>query len=239
MATIPVHRCSSPVPSRAVVSGTPLRRISDACAGDTSVRTNRPSSVNSRSPARSREPLFTASFNVAPTQLVPVIRMHGGQRELVRMRFGLIPFFAKGDPGQYSTINARVETVRTSPAYRTAWKRGQRCLVIANGFYEWQVIADGKQPWFISCADQPIFGFAGLWDQSTPGRWRAHPVLHHHHAAGLAIHGADPQHEIAGAGHPAAQGPRGLAFAERQTRPLPAWRRIRMNCALPGRCRSA
>jgi putative SOS response-associated peptidase YedK len=113
-------------------------------------------------------PLFTASFNVAPTQLVPVIRMQGDRRELVRARFGLIPFFARGEPGQYSTINARVETVRTSPAYRTAWKRGQRCLVIANGFYEWQVIADGKQPWFISCADQPIFGFAGLWDQSTP-----------------------------------------------------------------------
>jgi putative SOS response-associated peptidase YedK len=113
-------------------------------------------------------PVFTASYNVAPTQLVPVIRMHGGMRELVRARFGLIPFFARGEAGQYSTINARVETVRTSPAYRTAWKRGQRCLVIANGFYEWQVIADGKQPWFISCADQPIFGFAGLWDQSTP-----------------------------------------------------------------------
>jgi putative SOS response-associated peptidase YedK len=113
-------------------------------------------------------PVFAASFNVAPTQRVPVIRMHGGLRELVQARFGLIPFFARGEPGQYSTINARVETVRTSPAYRTPWKRGQRCLAIANGFYEWQVIADGKQPWFISCADQPIFGFAGLWDQSTP-----------------------------------------------------------------------
>jgi putative SOS response-associated peptidase YedK len=113
-------------------------------------------------------PLFAASFNVAPTQQVPVIRMQQGQRELLRMRFGLIPFFAKGAPGQYSTINARVETVRTSPAYRTSWKRGQRCLVVASGFYEWQVIADGKQPWYVSCADQPVFGFAGLWDQSTP-----------------------------------------------------------------------
>lgn len=113
-------------------------------------------------------PLFAASFNVAPTQQVPVIRMHEGRRELVRMRFGLIPFFAKGKPGQYSTINARVETVRTSPAYRTAWKRGQRCLIIASGFYEWQVVGEGKQPWYVSCADQPVFGFAGLWDQSIP-----------------------------------------------------------------------
>ncbi|MEO8307497.1 MAG: SOS response-associated peptidase [Pseudomonadota bacterium] len=120
-------------------------------------------------------PLFPASFNVAPTQQVPVIRMQGGQRELVRMRFGLIPFFAKGVAGQYSTINARIETVRTSPAYRSAWQRGQRCLIIANGFYEWQVIADGKQPWFISCADQELFAFAGLWDMSTPQQ--GEPIL--------------------------------------------------------------
>ncbi len=113
-------------------------------------------------------PLFSASFNVAPTQRVPVIWMHDGARQLIGMRFGLIPFFAKGEPGQYSTINARVETVRTSPAYRTAWKRGQRCLIVASGFYEWQVVGEGKQPWYISCADQPVFGFAGLWDQSTP-----------------------------------------------------------------------
>ena len=112
--------------------------------------------------------LFPASFNVAPTQQVPVIWMREGRRELVRMRFGLIPFFAKGQPGQYSTINARVETVRNSPAYRTAWTRGQRCLVIASGFYEWQVVGEGKQPWFVSCADQPMFGFAGLWDRSVP-----------------------------------------------------------------------
>ena len=108
---------------------------------------------------------FPASFNVAPTQQVPVIWMREGRRELVRMRFGLIPFFAKGQPGQYTTINARVETVRDSPAYRTAWNRGQRCLVVATGFYEWQVVGEGKQPWFVSCADQPVFGFAGLWDR--------------------------------------------------------------------------
>lgn len=108
------------------------------------------------------------SYNVAPTQLVPVVRMNEGVREGAMMRFGLIPFFAHGEPGQYSTINARVETFRTSPAYRTAWKRGQRCLVIARGFYEWQVLGSGKQPWYIGCADQPTFAFAGLWDSSTP-----------------------------------------------------------------------
>lgn len=108
------------------------------------------------------------SYNVAPTQQVPVIRMHDGAREGVLMRFGLIPFFAHGEAGKYSTINARVETLRTSPAYRSAWKRGQRCLVIARGFYEWQVVGDAKQPWYIGCADQPTFAFAGLWDSSKP-----------------------------------------------------------------------
>jgi putative SOS response-associated peptidase YedK len=108
------------------------------------------------------------SFNVAPSQLVPTIRSVEGRRELAGMRWGLIPFFAKGDPGPYSTINARVETVRTSPAYRTAWKRGQRCLVIASGFYEWQVVEGAKQPYYITCADQPVFAFAGIWDSSTP-----------------------------------------------------------------------
>jgi putative SOS response-associated peptidase YedK len=107
-------------------------------------------------------------FNATPTMTLPVIRWHEGRREIVGMRWGLIPFFAKGDPGPYSTINARIETFRTSPAYRTPWKRGQRCLVPACGFYEWQTLADGKQPWFIGCADQEVFAFAGLWDRSTP-----------------------------------------------------------------------
>jgi putative SOS response-associated peptidase YedK len=113
-------------------------------------------------------PLFPANFNVCPSQSVPVIWMREGIRALACVRFGLIPFFAKGNPGNYATINARIETLRESPAYRTAWKRGQRCLVIANGFYEWQIVEGGKQPWYIGCADQPTFAFAGLWDQSTP-----------------------------------------------------------------------
>jgi putative SOS response-associated peptidase YedK len=115
------------------------------------------------------------NFNVTPSQIVPVIRSVEGKQELVGMRWGLIPFFAKGDPGPYSTINARIETVTSSPAYRTAWKRGQRCLVIAAGFYEWQVIEGGKQPYYITCADQPVFGFAGIWDLSTPPE--GNPIL--------------------------------------------------------------
>ncbi len=111
---------------------------------------------------------FPASFNVAPTQEVPVIRLREGRREGVRLRWGLIPFFAHGIAPKYSTINARIETVQTAASYRGPWKRGQRCLLAAQGFYEWQTQADGrtKIPYYIHLNDQPIFAFAGLWDSS-------------------------------------------------------------------------
>jgi putative SOS response-associated peptidase YedK len=108
------------------------------------------------------------SYNIAPTQQVPVVRAGEGGNECELLRWGLIPFFARGIAGKYSTINARVETLASSPAYRGAWQRAQRCIIPANGFYEWQQLADGsKQPWFVHCAGQPLFGFAGLWDRSV------------------------------------------------------------------------
>jgi putative SOS response-associated peptidase YedK len=111
---------------------------------------------------------FPSSFNVAPTQSVPIIRNIDGARRGALMRWGLIPYFARGVPPKYSTINARVETVQTAASYRDPWKRGQRCLVIARGFYEWQVQTDGKTkiPFYIHTNDQEIFAFAGLWDSS-------------------------------------------------------------------------
>jgi putative SOS response-associated peptidase YedK len=80
---------------------------------------------------------FPSSFNVAPTQNVPVIRAIEGKPHGSLMRWGLIPFFARGVPPKYSTINARVETVQTAASYRGPWARGQRCLQVAMGFYEW------------------------------------------------------------------------------------------------------
>jgi putative SOS response-associated peptidase YedK len=77
------------------------------------------------------------SYNVAPTQVMPVVRAVDGVRKLSLMRWGLVPFFAKGIPGPYSTINARIETIETSASFRGPWKRGQRCIVPAAGFYEW------------------------------------------------------------------------------------------------------
>lgn len=111
---------------------------------------------------------FPRSFNVAPTQQVPIVRMTAGERQGVRLRWGLIPYFARGVAPKYSTINARIETVTTAASYRGPWERGQRCLVIACGFYEWQTQADGKTrvPHYIHLNDQDIFAFAGLWDAS-------------------------------------------------------------------------
>jgi putative SOS response-associated peptidase YedK len=124
---------------------------------------------------------FPPSFNVAPTQSVPVIRNLDGKPHGALMRWGLIPFFARGVPPKYSTINARMETVQTAASYRGPWKRGQRCLVVARGFYEWQVQADGKTkvPFYITMNDQEVAAFAGLWDSSrTDGGAYIESVTH-------------------------------------------------------------
>ena len=111
---------------------------------------------------------FPPSFNVAPTHSVPIVRTVEGTRRGALMRWGLIPYFARGVPPKYSTINARVETVRTAASYRGPWNRGQRCLVVVRGFFEWQVQADckTKMPFYIRVNDQDVFAFAGLWDSS-------------------------------------------------------------------------
>jgi putative SOS response-associated peptidase YedK len=110
---------------------------------------------------------FDVSYNVAPTQQVPVVRVEDGQNVGIMMRWGLIPFFAKGEPPKYSTINARIETFETAASYRGPWNRGQRCLQLAGGFYEWHLDETGrKAPYLIKLNDQDVFAFAGLWDRS-------------------------------------------------------------------------
>jgi putative SOS response-associated peptidase YedK len=110
---------------------------------------------------------FETSYNVAPSQQVPVVRRGADGTEGVMLRWGLVPFFAKGVAPKYSTINARVETVEIAASYRGPWKRGQRCIQVAGGFYEWHLGSDGrKQPFFIHLADREVFGFAALWDRS-------------------------------------------------------------------------
>ena len=109
---------------------------------------------------------FAPSYNVAPQSLQPVVRLDSetGQRELTVMRWGLVPFWAKDSKIGYSAINAKSETVTTSPAFREAMKR-RRCLVPAEWFYEWQKIdAKTKQPYAIGLRDGALFAFAGLWE---------------------------------------------------------------------------
>ena len=115
---------------------------------------------------------FPPSYNVAPTQDVPVVRVNrAGERSGGRLRWGLIPFWAKGVQPKYSTINATVERLTDGATWRGPWRRGQRCIIPALGFYEWQVLPDGnnKQPFYITLNDQEVFGFAGLWDSSIRG----------------------------------------------------------------------
>ncbi|MBL8385769.1 MAG: SOS response-associated peptidase [Burkholderiales bacterium] len=117
-------------------------------------------------------PFDRVNYNVAPTQQVPAVRRGAdGEPELVALRWGLVPFWAKGVPPKYGTINATIERMAEAPTYRGPWRRAQRCIVPAYGFYEWHQSEQAgrvvKQPYYIRIGDQPIFGMAGLWDAST------------------------------------------------------------------------
>lgn len=100
-------------------------------------------------------------YNIAPGQLVPVVTRKSPNRA-ENMKWGLIPFWAKDPRIGYRLINARSETVAAKPSFRKAF-RIQRCLVPANGFYEWKQ-TDGKTPYYIHLKDNGLFAFAGIFD---------------------------------------------------------------------------
>jgi putative SOS response-associated peptidase YedK len=103
-------------------------------------------------------------YNIAPTQYVAAVRQGDDQeRELVMLRWGLVPFWAKDPSIGNRMINARAETVAEKPSYRAAY-RHRRCLVLADGFYEWQRVDDKKTPHYISLASGEPFALAGLWE---------------------------------------------------------------------------
>jgi len=106
---------------------------------------------------------LTSRFNVAPSQLVPAVRLEDEGRALRLLRWGLIPAWAKGKDFGYKCINARAETVAEKPAFRSAFKT-RRCLIPASGFYEWRQEAAGKQPYCIRLAGGEPFAMAGLWE---------------------------------------------------------------------------
>lgn len=125
-------------------------------------------------------------YNIAPTQNVPVVRLYGlapassmsvvrqsetgNSRRLDVLQWGLIPHWAKDAKFGYKTINARAETVATQPAFRDAFRK-RRCIVPANGFFEWQKLMEGrkevKQPFYFRRGDGKPMGLAGLWDRWT------------------------------------------------------------------------
>ena len=107
-----------------------------------------------------------ASYNIAPSSQILLARNNAkGGRELVALKWGLVPSWSKEPKTEYSTINARAETVDEKPTFRNAFK-SRRCLIASDGFIEWQKKSDGtKQPYFIGLADQKPFAFAGIWER--------------------------------------------------------------------------
>ena len=117
---------------------------------------------------------WTPHYNIAPTQLVPVIRQNPKEptRELSLFRWGLIPSWSKDASGAARMINARSETLSTQPAFREAFK-ARRCLIPADGFYEWKKSGGVKQPFCFEVNNADLFAFAGLWERwkNPAGEW--------------------------------------------------------------------
>jgi putative SOS response-associated peptidase YedK len=112
------------------------------------------------------QPNFPPRYNVAPTQPVPIVRLADAQRHFALMRWGLIPAWVKDPKGFSLVINARAESVLDKPAFRNAMRR-RRCLIPADGFYEWRETGGRKQAFFVRRKDGAPFAFAGLYETWT------------------------------------------------------------------------
>src|SRR5215207_11476653 len=115
-------------------------------------------------PARPPRSNFPPRYNIAPTDEIPIIRVdpRDGKRELVMVRWGLVPWFSKEMP-KVPHINARAETVHKTALFREAFAK-RRALIPATGYFEWQKRADGKQPYRFRREDLDPFAFAGRWE---------------------------------------------------------------------------
>lgn len=112
-------------------------------------------------------PELTPRYNIAPSQAVAGVRQsQQGDRELVMLQWGLIPHWARAPATHHRMINARAETLTERPAFRSAFTQ-RRCLIPADGYYEWMPSAGRKQPYFIAPREEGPIAFAGLWE-----RWR-------------------------------------------------------------------
>ncbi|MCS6881386.1 MAG: SOS response-associated peptidase [Oscillochloridaceae bacterium] len=117
-------------------------------------------------------PVIEARYNIAPTQPVLMIRQEKGRRVAEMARWGLIPSWSKDGSAAARMINARAETVAEKPAFRAAFRQ-RRCLIPADGFYEWQARPRGKQAYYARLATGKLFAMAGLWEhwQAPDGAW--------------------------------------------------------------------
>ncbi|NET35446.1 MAG: SOS response-associated peptidase [Cyanothece sp. SIO1E1] len=114
-------------------------------------------------------PAIAPRYNIAPSQAISTIRvtLEQPERQHQLLRWGLIPAWSKDNKIGTRLINARAETIAQKPSFRAAFKQ-RRCLIIADGFYEWQRLETGKQPFYFQMGDRQPFAFAGLWE-----RWQA------------------------------------------------------------------
>ena len=112
---------------------------------------------------------YLSGYNISPSREIPVIRLENEQNELALCQWGLIPHWSK--QSGYKAINARAETLKEKPFFRDAFRK-RRCLIPANGFYEWKKNNGDKQAWYFFLKDKPLFAFAGLWEfrQGQEGR---------------------------------------------------------------------
>ena len=116
-----------------------------------------------RMPAQATPLNLQPRYNGCPTQDFTSVRLDGSERTAVKLRWGLVPSWASDPRIGSRLINARAETVHERRAFRAAFKR-RRCLIPADGWFEWRKEAGGKQPWFITAADRTPVSFAGLWE---------------------------------------------------------------------------
>lgn len=135
----------------------------DMC-GRYTIRTSLQKIIEAMSPvlAKIDPQLFQPRYNVAPTQDVPAVRLSDQGRELLPLRWGLVPHWAEDPSIGNRMINARGETADQKPAFRDAFRK-RRCLIVADGFYEWKKTSEGKQPFFIHMRDDSPFAFGGVW----------------------------------------------------------------------------
>ncbi|WP_264804600.1 SOS response-associated peptidase [Cytobacillus sp. NCCP-133] len=107
-------------------------------------------------------------YNIAPSQNILTVMNNGKQRIGRQMKWGLVPFWAKDEKIGYKMINARAEGIDSKPSFKTPFKR-KRCLILADGFYEWKKTEEGKQPYRFILKNEKPFAFAGVWDTWNNG----------------------------------------------------------------------